>query len=252
MDQENTAQSTNDTESLVRNNIPFREDTPSLAGSQPLDDLPPAMNSPRKPSQSQETFTAQSKANAESGFSNPRLDGTDDYTSDRDSMRENHQAPVTNTEISSEPGRSAALSRAMSDILARRQAGRPTNAEDPVQGRRRKDRKLGRAASGTGATASIVRPTPLETADSMDGATPLTEEDTLSRSLQPPLPSQQLTYDAPGAEEHRRLMSKKMGTTFTDEGGTRVQSIGVVRDADASFSGVGERVRGRHRDAKTR
>ena len=48
-------------------------------------------------------------------------------------------------------------------------------------------------------------------------------------------------------------MSKKMGTVFVDEGGgTRVESIGVVREGDGGRSGVGERVRGRNREGKGR
>lgn len=244
-----TSKSTIETEPLVGSNVPFREETPSSDGSQPLDDLPPDMNSPRKPPADENSMPSASQPKISL---RPRLDGADADIEEDESTKENRQEVPAHEGAPSEPRGTAELSRVMSDLLAWRQTARPTLTEDSSHGRRRKDRKLGRATSGTGATASFTRPTNLEIADSVDAGTPFTEDGSMGRTDQPPLPSQQLTYDAPGAEEHRRLMSKKMGTIFTDEGGTRVQSIGVVRDADASATGVGERVRGRHRDAKTR
>ncbi|KAG8632111.1 hypothetical protein KVT40_001251 [Elsinoe batatas] len=124
----------------------------------------------------------------------------------------------------------------VSNFLARRQNSGSV-AQDKATGKGK--RKLGRAASGS-TTTSFVKPT----------ASPFIEDESFMPSIQePPMPSQQITYEAPGAAEHRRIMSRRMGTNFDEEGGKRVQNLGVVRDAD-STKAVGQRVRGRHRDVR--
>ncbi|KAF4553827.1 twin BRCT domain-containing protein [Elsinoe fawcettii] len=124
----------------------------------------------------------------------------------------------------------------VSNFLARRQNSGSASLERPQA---RVKRKLGRAPSGS-TTTSFVKP----------NASPFVEDDSLVPSIQePPEPSQQITYDAPGAAEHRRIMSRRMGTSFGSEAGRRVENIGVVKDID-SGKAVGERVRGRHRDVR--
>ncbi|TKX22118.1 BRCT domain-containing protein 4 [Elsinoe australis] len=123
----------------------------------------------------------------------------------------------------------------VSDFLARRQNSGSLPQEKLPKGRR----KLGRAPSGN-TTGSFIKPS----------ASPFIEEEGSVVNLsEAPMPSQQITYEVPGAAEHRRLMSKKMGTTFEEEGGRRVEGLGTVKDVD-STKAVGERVRGRHRDTR--
>lgn len=130
----------------------------------------------------------------------------------------------------------------VSNFLARRKNPGSAPQEQPDQ---KVKRKLGRAASGSSITTSFVKPSP----------NPFVEDDssyerTLTPISAPPIPSQQITYEAPSAAEHRRIMSRRMGTNFDDDSiRKRVETHGVVKDADSSRA-VGERVRGRHRDVR--
>jgi len=54
------------------------------------------------------------------------------------------------------------------------------------------------------------------------------------------LPSTQLGYETPEAEQARLQMAKRMGTSFDDEMvGRRVERLGVVKDATTSINGGG-------------
>ena len=220
------ANETNDQQRM----LPFKEDTPSPTKSQPLEDLPPAMNSPRK---RREDHGPTQRPAVE-----PSTVGLDDDVGV--DQQENMPLPL------SAPAQSAMLEQSqldktMAELLARQRSGLLARTEAPL---RRKERKLGRAPSGNSSALSFTRPTRFEVADSVDTASPLTFSGTDDK---PPLPSQLLTYDAPGAEEHRRLMGLKMGMAFDEEAsGKKVGGIGVVKDADTI--GVGQRLRGRHRD----
>jgi len=166
----------------------------------------------------------------------PKLD--DEYVLDREGSATNDK-PVEAKKIR--------LNEDIQSLLDRRKEA-PISAEAPLQGRRRKERKLGRApsnASNPSAPASFIHSKSIEIADSTASASPL--------DLSVPLPSQQLGYETADAKEHRARMSKRMGTNFSDGGGgVRVESIGIVKDVEAEDgrTGVGARVRGRHRQAK--
>ena len=226
---------------------PFREETPSPQRPHALAEIPANSRSPSRRSQSR---SQPSKIISAQGIV-LGIDGTVEedlpmqaYDAE---FKENHEA--TTAQATRSDG-AANMTRTMSEIIARRQAANHTMSE-PLHPRRRKDRKLGRAPSGSGAT-SFTRPIGFEVADSVDTASPLTEDGSMTMPYlhQAPQPSQQLSYDAPGAEEHRRLMSKKMGMKFNDEGaGRRVESLGMVKDVEVMRAGVGDRVRGRHREA---
>jgi len=217
--------------------VPFKEDTPSPTKSQPLEDLPPAMNSPQKRredrDQVQEPGAERSAASLDDNF------GAD--------QQENIPLPPSlppSGPVESVMLDQSELNKTMTELLVRQRSGLMARTEAPL---RRKERKLGRAPSGNSPALSFTRPTGLEIADSVDTASPITFSGT-GGDDQPPLPSQLLTYDAPGAEEHRKLMGMKMGMAFEDEeaNGKRVGGIGVVKDAETS--GVGQRLRGRNRD----
>lgn len=135
------------------------------------------------------------------------------------------------------------LNDAVSELLSLRQSRGAAMANDAdSRPRRKRDQKLGRAPSGAN-SASLLNQPRLEVADSDNTAPPLDDTATLA-----PLPSQQLLYEDPGAEELRRRMNKRLGSEFVDDEGigTRVERLGVVKDADAKVdTGVGQRVRGR-------
>ena len=246
--------STVPTEPLRSINVPFREETPSPHRSQPLGEIAANSRSPSRlsqgpsqtyhPSQIERNLTAIDGA-AEDSLPDPSHD---------DAGKENHDNSATAPEPVAATEKTTDLTRTMSEIIARRQTA-SHSSNDIMHPRRRKDRKLGRAPSGSNGAIAFTRPTGLEIADSVDTASPMTEDGTMAGSSlhQAPMPSQQLSYDAPGAEEHRRLMSKKMGMKFVEENtGRRVESLGLVKDAEVIRSGVGDRVRGRHRDVNTK
>lgn len=215
---------------------PFKEDTPSPTKSQPLEDLPPAMNSPQKRHEDHDQVRQPTAATSPAGI-------------DGDSGADQENIPSLPSIAPSAPAESimldqSDLNKTMTELLVRQRSGLLARTEVPL---RRKERKLGRAPSGNTPALSFTRPTCLEVADSVDTASPITFSGT-GGDDKPPLPSQLLTYDAPGAEEHRKLMGAKMGMAFEDEeaNGKRVGGIGVVKDADTN--GVGQRLRGRHRD----
>ncbi|TKA62188.1 hypothetical protein B0A55_12098 [Friedmanniomyces simplex] len=130
---------------------------------------------------------------------------------------------------------------------------------------KRKNRPLGRSASGIGnrpISASAQHPDhaggspgllPSETTDSAaDGFA------NFSKGAPLPPPSTQLGYETADAEAHRLVMEKKMKVSLQDESsGTRVASVGMVRDSfvtgaggggsGSGEAGVGSRLRGRHR-----
>ncbi|KAH0267762.1 hypothetical protein KCU91_g9866, partial [Aureobasidium melanogenum] len=122
-----------------------------------------------------------------------------------------------------------------------------SSVEQPVKGRWRKDKRLGRAPSYTSNSSTSVsfRRHPNMDATNSDPLASMMENEV-------PAPSQQVTYETPEAQEYRAKMSKKMGTRLMDDSiGTRVESPGLVRDVDESgTTGVGGRVRGRQRTAK--
>lgn len=215
--------------------IPFKEDSPSPTKSQPLEDLPPAMNSPQKRHEDRDQIQQPTVAPSIASLDG-NLNTDQENVPSRPSVAQSAPAEPAVLEQSE-------LNKTMTELLVRQRSGLLARTEAPL---RRKDRKLGRAPSGNSPALSFTRPTCLEVADSVDTASPITFSGT-GGDDKPPLPSQLLTYDAPGAEEHRRLMGVKMGMAFEDEeaNGKRVGGIGVVKDAEASV--VGQRLRGRNR-----
>ena len=224
--------------------IPFLEDSSSPSRSQALEDLPPDMNSPHKPSPRRESKPASVEPRPIAILDGAESEHTKENSAVTDTTLEPHSVP--------ELCPSEDLDTQMSELLERQRSALSSRHDIPVKAQRRTHRKLGRAPSGNNGDSSFTRPTRLEIEDSVDTASPLTLDASGERI---PLPSQQLSYDAPGDEEHRRLMSRKLGTTFEDESiGKRIGAIGTVKDAEliGKRSGVGSRVRGRHRDKEAR
>lgn len=178
-------------------------------------------------------------------------DGVADDRAGKENQQQQEQDREDSCDTLAPPDREESLKRTLSEFMSRRQE-KQGEEQDDSRPKRRKDRKLGRAPSGTSNAVSFTRPTNLEIADSTDSVLPFSGEASLSGRYEAPLPSQQLGYDCEGSEEYRKAMSMKTGTKFEDEGGTRVQSLARVLDQEHGGTGVGGRVRGRHRDAKTK
>ncbi|KAK5117813.1 hypothetical protein LTR85_008788 [Meristemomyces frigidus] len=143
------------------------------------------------------------------------------------------------------------LTANLAALLQQQMASRPDSAGSDVP-QKRKNRPLGRSASGIGnrsASASAQSEhnggspaLPSEVSDSVaDGYTFSSRETPLP-------PSTQLGYGAVDGEAHTMTMEKRMKVKVHDEnGGKRPASIGTVKDSTDGDTGVGNRVRGRHR-----
>ncbi|GAB1743860.1 hypothetical protein NU219Hw_g911t2 [Hortaea werneckii] len=115
---------------------------------------------------------------------------------------------------------------------------------------RRKDRPLGRSASGIGTrSASASMPSEHTGSPSIhpDVSESLADGFGLSRETPSLPPGTQLGYETADAEQHRQLMEKRMKVKLQDEHhGQKLASVGMVKDA-VDDSAVGNRVQRRHR-----
>ncbi|KAI7176295.1 hypothetical protein KC324_g9878, partial [Hortaea werneckii] len=142
------------------------------------------------------------------------------------------------------------LTASIASLLQKQKAARSDlhNSEIP---QRRKDRPLGRSASGIGTrSASASMPSEHTGSPSLhpDVSESLADGFGLSRDTPPlPPPGTQLGYETADAEQHRQLMEKRMKVKLQDEHhGQRLASVGMVKDA-IDDSAVGNRVQRRHR-----
>ncbi|KAI7075355.1 hypothetical protein KC365_g9879 [Hortaea werneckii] len=141
------------------------------------------------------------------------------------------------------------LTASIASLLQKQKAARSDlhNSEIP---QRRKDRPLGRSASGIGTrSASASMPSEHTGSPSLhpDVSESLADGFGLSRETPPVPPGTQLGYETVDAEQHRQLMEKRMKVKLQDEHhGQRLASVGMVKDA-VDDSGVGNRVQRRHR-----
>lgn len=197
--------------------------------AQPLQNISPEVNTTRKQSKSLPSGDMETRS---------RPSAQKDVQQARPGEDENADAIANQVRLSGE----------IKSLLERQHShSGPSSVEQPVKGRWRKDKRLGRAPSYTSNSSTTVsfRQHPnMDAADSGPLASMMENEI--------PVPSQQVTYETPEAQEYRAKMSKKMGTRLMDDSiGTRVESPGLVRDVDENGStGVGGRVRGRQRTAK--
>ena len=223
-------EASNDPPPVVNDNNPTAKDVAETM--QPLQDMPPEMNAARR----------QSKAS-------PLKDTKDRPASASSTRNDEQQVEPTEDENADALANKVRLSGEIKSLYERQQSHPgPSPVEQVVKGRWRKDKKLGRApsySSNSSTSVSFRQQHP-----SMDTSNPGQLASMVEGEA--PLPSQQVTYEMPEAQEYRAKMSKKMGTRLMDDSmGTRVESPGLVRDVEASeTSGVGGRVRGRQRTAK--
>jgi hypothetical protein len=182
----------------------------------PLQDLPPEVNLPRRPS-------ALSNHSTSTTESSPKL-----------TPAPNAAENEPNPDASIAPEAQEALNSAIADLLARKKAAATVKADattNPTKADPRK-RPLGRAASGTSnpsTSTSFSRPTSLDSqkAQAAAYAEELTEE--VEPRMEEYMPSQSLLYESPGVQAAREEMIRRMGGKVEEAVGV-VGPIGVVRD----------------------
>lgn len=202
---------------------PIQTDHRSLSPrqSKPLQNISPNA-SPSKVSREAENDALSVKKGAHS----PQLSAGHLKTPPEDASDLMAPAPAPATE----PPKRASLDPAaeLATLISHRRHN--TSPAEPVQ--RLKSRKLGRAPSGSNLMSrSLSGSTGAPADDGDDG-----EE--RRGAQQPELPSTQLGYEAPEAEQARAQMAKRMGTSFSDDTvGRRVERVGMVKDATSSNAG---------------
>ncbi|KAF2873874.1 hypothetical protein BDV95DRAFT_541299 [Massariosphaeria phaeospora] len=229
--------------------------------SLPLQDINPNVNSPRRPSTSSDASTTQpnTKPSSNSSFRSitvpnvpikphpvsgksrhPRKPTPDSVIPPPDSvMPEASEAANEGHEKERELEKD--YSDIMSKLLANRKpASNPTDKQDEKRKRRR---QLGRATStrSNPSTADDMLSRTSSAADVVneDGGVIAREVKKVHVEYQP---SQELGWDAPGAQEARAKMITAMGGTV-EEGGSVLEGIGVVKDVVSDTGALGRRKR---------
>lgn len=207
----------------------------------PLQNISPNASPRRPPSVSRDKDPSEDKKR------------TDDNTNGTGSHKKT--TPPTTDEEQAAPPSNPHPERAQADwtadlaSLVQRQQLRTASSEHQNPLQRMKHRKLGRAASGSSLTnrtnsgSTSVNQGAESTEASFEGES--NGVDSLSAG-QEGLPSTQIGYETPEAEAARLQMAKRMGTSYTDDSaGTRLASLGTVRDSSGPASAPGGRARNR-------
>ncbi|KAI7285583.1 hypothetical protein KC345_g1685 [Hortaea werneckii] len=141
------------------------------------------------------------------------------------------------------------LTASIASLLQKQKAARSDLHSIEIP-QRRKDRPLGRSASGIGtrsASASMQSEHTGSPSLHPDVSESLADGFGFSKETPSLPPGTQLGYETADAEQHRQLMEKRMKVKLHDEHhGQRLASVGTVKDA-VDDSGVGNRVQRRHR-----
>lgn len=219
----------------VRNDSPDSNDlgTPTLTHDDsasitaPLQDLPPEVNSPRRPSNTS-VYSASIGSTADSTSKHTPV--SERATSDKASRQ-----PTPDPTILPEPQES--LNTTITNLLAQKQAASAASAAPPTEfnQRRRKRGLLGRATSGTSnpsTSVSFSRTSSLGVAEHPATASQGAELDAEDRpeiKFTEYLPSQSLLYEDPEVQAAREDMIRRMGGKVEEVIGV-VSPIGVVRD----------------------
>ncbi|KAI5252003.1 hypothetical protein E4T42_03820 [Aureobasidium subglaciale] len=188
---------------------------------QPLQNIPPEVNSTRKQLKSTPSGDISASSSLRKGVQ-------------RGGLADDENADVPKAEAVQ--ANQVRLSGEIKSLLERQHSHpEPSPVEQPVKGRWRKDKKLGRAPSYTSNSSASVSFRQHQHLDAVNTG-PLAN---LVEGEAPAL-SQQVTYETPEAQEYRLKMSKKMGTRLMDDSvGARVESPGLVRDVEASGAAAG-------------
>jgi hypothetical protein len=131
--------------------------------------------------------------------------------------------------------------------LMEKQQRRTALSDHHTPAQRLKYRKLGRAASGGNLTNRTNSASTTLNQEAQHGDLSFSGSPDSLSAPQAELPSTQIGYETLEAEAARMQMAKRMGTSYSDEStGTRMASVGTVRDSAAAASAPG-RARNRQR-----
>lgn len=132
--------------------------------------------------------------------------------------------------------------------IMEKQQRRTASSEHPNPAQRLKHRKLGRAASGSSLASRTNSGSATANQELAYGEKSFSDSSDSHAAAQEDLPSTQIGYETLEAEAARMQMAKRMGTSYSDESsGTRLASLGTVRDSAAPAGAPGGRSRNRAR-----
>lgn len=247
------------------------DDEPTIQGldgpaSLPLQDLHPDMNSPRRPSNSSDTSTI---------APNAKLNGSSKSTTRSSSVADAQRKSVPTARTStlardptpdsvipplSEPVQEEKdYTSIMSNLLAQRKAATEHNASNfEADKRKLRRRQLGRATSTRSNPSTADAPVSRAGSEAPNGIAEeevnfdsvLGEEKDFGvgkgKGVVMYQPSQELSWDALGAQEAREQMIRAIGGKVLDSGGVVAQKpIGVVKDVVSGEVGLGRASRRR-------
>lgn len=220
------------------------------AGSLPLQEINPSVNSPRRPSASSTgsiSFPTKSSSTRSDSISDAPTKSAGGQLKPQSAKEATPDPAVSarDTRYSEEKARPPEkdYSEIMSKLLATRKTTNLTEKEDE-QGRRKR-RPLGRAQS--------MRSNPSTNEDilSRQNSMSLAEEgeegdgiEKLRKGFELPEPSQELGWDSPGAQKARERMIRAMGGKV-EEGRNALEGIGVVKDSTGGVAGYARSMRKR-------
>jgi hypothetical protein len=230
--------------------LPFLDDdedqndgsVPNMDGSTsfPLQEIPPGVNSPRRPSTSS-TFSTSSNSKSTTE--------TTSLVRPNSKIPKSAAAPKGPTPDSIIPPLTEPVaeekdySKIMSNILAQRKAVAEQNLTKKGE-RQKRRRQLGRATSNPSTAGDAAS----RTSSGAVAPNPVADEDTSVPKEQDKAheyqPSQELGWDAPGAQEARENMIRGLGGKVEVTCGV-VETIGVLKDIVSGDSGLGRSARRR-------
>lgn len=203
----------------------------------PLQAISPNASPRRKPSTDQEKVT-------------PPIEGQDLNTEEPSEMQAdtNERPPSAAEESPAGPERLQTNWTANLASIMERQQRRTASSEHPNPAQRLKHRKLGRAASGSSLASRTNSGSTAVNQELRNGEKSFSDSSDSHAAAQEDLPGTQIGYETLEAEAARMQMAKRMGTSYSDESsGTRLASLGTVRDSAAPAGAPGGRSRNRAR-----
>ena len=136
------------------------------------------------------------------------------------------------------------LGSAITELLAQKQSSRPSSASEHTV-KDRKKRTLGRAPSGPTTTSSETLSRSYSFGVNEEGNSQSLDVLDAPPRIEQVVPSQALTYEAPGMQEQREKLIKQLGGKIQEANKNTVKSVGSVKDLVLEQRGVGKRVRKR-------
>jgi DNA replication regulator DPB11 len=219
-----------------------------------------SINSPRKPSSAEIGTVKTSTERHHSLDGSLNVERTVDGNPARTDPDTNGAPLPTESEIHAPQSEPQPLVRPQAEwtadlaSLMEKQQRRPSSEHINNPAQRLKHRKLGRAISGsslTSRTNDASKSAQLHHQDTGSKENSFSEspEELSTAARETDLPSTQIGYETPEAEAARRQMAKRMGMDYSDESvGTRLASLGTVRDSASSAAAGGGRSRTRPRN----